>query len=424
MFEAHTAHATQPQGWVNGCLSVLQVTSAELDSNQAIMPVFRRVLLDVKGHIVLEPKLKNSYRIVQPLDAAGYANISDNETGYFLLCDKKGEMVSFPANATQVSYRGEGIIEFVAREDSLLEAEYPFQSLYDIKQKKVIYRGKWTSMGYFRQGVSIFKDTKSNMGLINRKGEMILSALYKCPIEDDYHFMGEMLHEYFIFQDSIENFVVFNREGKQIGGNSFSQMPVIHHGYISVWDEEKEWYIIDNKGNIVAPQVWQNNQDTQGFNEVGITAVTKDEKYTVINTKGTQIVGFEKGYVAAVVSPTTVFLSKDKQQWDVFNAKGKLIQSISADEIVPFGKYHYAEFWLEEQKGLISAEGKVIIPLGNREFSAISDDFFETREINGEDIRYQYWNPAGKMVLKNPIQEMNADWIIPVEPDREYYTPF
>ena len=73
---------------------------------------------------------------------------------------------------------------------------------------------------------------------------------------------------------------------------------------------------------------------------------------------------------------------------------------------------------------MISDEGKIVIPLGNYELSTICDDFFETKEVSGDNIKYQYWNPTGKMVLKNPIQDMGADWIIPVEPGAKYYVPF
>lgn len=425
MFEAGYARASMPQGWVNGYLSVLQVTNAQLDSNQAIVPVFNRVLLDTKGKLVLEPKIKDSYRILMPIDDAGYAGLLNNETGEVMLCDKNGERINFPKNASvRVEYKGEGIIEFVSKEDSTNNEENPPKILYDLKQKKTIITAKWEFLGNFHHGVALFHDTLHRLGAMNRKGEIIVSNSYKCPVEDEYTFMTESENDYLIMQDSLEQFLVFNKNGKQMGGKSFAQMPVVSNDFIAVWDEEKEWYIIDNKGNIIAPSLWKNNQKSKGFNAAGIAAITQDDMYAIINTKGEQIVGFSKGYKYAITSPNCVFLSKDEEKWDIFNAKGKMLRSISAVSILPFGKYHYTQFSLEGQNGLMTDDGKILIPLGNYTFSTICDDFFETKETNGDNILYQYWNPSGKMVLKNPIQDMSADWIIPVQPEQKYYIPF
>lgn len=149
MFEANTARATLPQGWVNGCVSVLQVTNATLDSNQNIVPIFRRVLLDAKGKAVFEPKIADAYRILTPIDGAGYALLTNQETGEFMLCDKTGEKVAFPSNATKVGYKGEGLIEFIAKEDSVNEEVNPFKTLYDMKQKKVLFRGNGSFWAIF-----------------------------------------------------------------------------------------------------------------------------------------------------------------------------------------------------------------------------------------------------------------------------------
>lgn len=427
MFEAHTAHATHPQGWVNDMVSVLQVVDAQLDSNQSIMPIFRRVLLDVKGNVVLEPKLKDSYRIAMPVDAEGYALIANQETGNFMLCDKKGEIVPLPTNVTSLSYKGEGMIEFVAREDSLEDYSNSLKTLYDLKQKKAVYKGKWYDMGMFQQGISIFSLVNENVGVINKKGEIIVPSIYKLPVENDdeaYALLNETKFEFIILKDSTDNYLIFNKIGKQIGEKSYAEKPVENNGFISVWDEEKAWSIIDAKGNTVAPTVWGSNQEREGFNSAKIAAITKEEVFGIINTKGELIVGFEKEYRYETASPTCIFLSKDGNKWDIFNAKGKIIRTLEADSIQPFGKFHYASFSLAGKNGLISDEGKVIIPLGNYSFSTICDDFFETKEEEGDEIKYQFWNTSGKMVLKNPIQDMGADWIIPVTPNQKYYVPF
>lgn len=424
MFEANTARATLPQGWVNGYVSVLQVTNATLDSNQNIMPVFSRVLLDTKGKVIFEPKIKVPYRIITPVDASGYALLMDVEAGVFVLCDKMGEEVAFPNNATNVGYKGEGLIEFIAKEDSVNEQVSPYKTLFDLKQKKIVLRGKWEFLGDFHNGIALINDTLHRLGAINRKGESLIPTRYKCPVEDEFLFMTETESEYFILMDSSDQYVIFNKNGKQLGDKSFAQQPVISNNAISVWDDEKEWYIIDNKGNIIAPNLWKNNQNTEGFNDAGIAAVSQDELYAIINPKGEQIVGFDKGYKYAVTSPSSIFLSKDEEKWDVFNAKGKIIRSISAVSIQPFRSNHYTEFSLQEQNGLMADDGKIVIPLGNYEFSTICDDFFETKETVGDNIMYQYWNPLGKMVLKNPIQDLGADWIIPVQPGQKCYIPF
>ncbi len=424
MFEANTVRATLPQGWVNGCVSVLQVTNAMPDSSQSIVPVFSRVLLDTKGKVVFEPKVTVPYRIITPVDAAGYALLTNMETGEFMLCDKTGEVVDFPSNATNINYKKEGLIEFVAKEDSVNEDVSPFKTLYDMKQKKALFRGKWEFLGDFHNGIAFINDTLHRLGAINRKGEILVPTRYKCPLDDEYMFMTEIETEYFILMDSSDEYVIFNKNGKQLGDKSFAQQPVISSNFISVWDDEKEWYIIDNKGNIVAPHLWKNNQNTEGFNALGIAAISQDELYAIINPKGEQIVGFDKGYKYALTSPSSIFLSKDEEEWDVFNAKGKIIRSISAVSMLPFGNNHYTQFSLQEQNGLMSDDGKVVIPLGNYAFSTICDDFFETKETVGDNIIYQYWNPLGKMVLKNPIQDMGADWIIPVQPEAKCYVPF
>lgn len=279
-------------------------------------------------------------------------------------------------------------------------------------------------MGDFYDGIALLNDTLHRLGAINKKGEILIPTRYKCPVEDEFVFMTEIEMDYFILMDSSDQYVIFNKNGKQLGEKAFAQLPVVSSDYISVWDDEKEWHIIDNKGNIIAPNLWKNNQNSEGFNAVGIAAISQDEVYAIINPKGEQIVGFEKGYKYALTSPSSIFLSKDEEKWDVFNAKGKIIRSISAVSILPFGNNHYTQFSLQEQNGLMTDDGKVVIPLGNYEFSTICDDFFETKETVGSNIMYQYWNPLGKMVLKNPIQDLNADWIIPVQPGQKYYIPF
>ena len=327
MFEAHTAHATHPQGWVNGMLSVLQVVDAELDSNESIMPIFRRVLLDVKGNVVLEPKIKDSYRIATPVDAEGYALIANQETGDFMICDKKGEVVALPANVTSLSYKGEGMIEFVAREDSTDDYTNSLKTLYDLKQKKAVYKGKWYDMGTFQQGIVIFSLVNGNSGVLNKKGEILIPCIYKLPLENDddaYALLNETKFEFIILKDSTDNYLIFNKMGKQIGKKSYAEKPVENNGYISVWDEEKAWSILDAKGNVVAPTVWGSNQEREGFNAAKIAAITKDEIFGIINTKGELIVPFEKGYKYEAASPSCIFLSIDGKNGTFLMQKAKL----------------------------------------------------------------------------------------------------
>jgi hypothetical protein len=421
MFEAHTARATMPQGWVAGQVSVLQITDAALDEKLNIEPIFKRVLLDAKGNLVLEPKCKESYRIIHPVDNSGFALLANNETGESMLCNRKGEMLALPKDATNVRYKGEGMLVFVTKKDSIEGGETPQETLYDFAEKKVRLQGRWSLLGSFHQGVALVKDNENKMGMINKKGEWLIPMEYTCPIEDDWTFMEEMEHTVIILKNADDNYVLFNLEGKRITDEGYAEMPVYNYGYISVWDAERGWYIIDIDGNVMAKDVWKGNENSRGFNATGMAAITENGIYRVISHSGAELVGSQKGYKYAQYGRSTLFLSTDEITWDVYNSKGKRLNTLQAESIADFGKFRYSSFTLGDKVGIVSEEGNIIVPPAKHTFPIICDEFFESQTIEGEDIQYQYWNPSGKMVLKNPIGEMGADWIIPHNPDQRFY---
>jgi len=198
-----------------------------------------------------------------------------------------------------------------------------------------------------------------------------------------------------------------NNKGAQIVPLQYANAYPFSDGCAAVVVKEKSKFLfgyINTAGNEMVEPVYEHCIDR--FTH-GRSAIKKDGKWAIINTKGEQITGFE--YLSVIVSPKNkgyIMATKDgtlnndgsikSGSWGILNNDGKLITPLKYHVIRNFNDEDLVLVSAEDFWGWINMQGEEAIPLKYKQVL----DFSEGLAAVMEDGKINWINAKNETVLR------------------------
>lgn len=199
----------------------------------------------------------------------------------------------------------------------------------------------------FKNNVAEFITNNGKQGVINKFGEIILSAIYKEVLRD-----GD---NGFIVMDTLGNMGYINNQGDFIIPCKYDVVHQFNEGLTMVATSSKCGYV-DPTGTWIIDSIYD---DARDFGN-GLARVKRNKKWMFIDHNGKEVDKFHFDEILTGFTCNRAFIKKDNRI-ELIDKNGKKIANIDADSV--YG-YHdgYATFQKNRKYGKLDSTGVVAIP--------------------------------------------------------------
>ena len=202
------------------------------------------------------------------------------------------------------------------------------------------------AVGSFKNNLAIYATNNGRVGIINKNGEVIISAIYKNVRQDG--------NNGFIVEDTLGNQGYVNNQGDFIVPCKYDAVNGFNEGLMVVATSDKCGYV-DTTGVWVIDSIYD---DARGFGD-GLARVLINDKWTFIDRKGNVIDELNYDEILTGFANNRAFV-KDGNTIKLINKRGRKIAEIDADSV--YGFYDgYATFQKNGKFGKIDTTGIVTI---------------------------------------------------------------
>ena len=271
---------------------------------------------------------------------------------------------------------------------------------------KLIVPCVYTYAEEFSNGLAVVQDIKLNHGYVDKKGKLVVPCTYQAA----YGFSDEVAWVSIKYDASknIGTYRLIDKTGKKVLPNDvmYSGVSKFNQGtaVVDTWSAKDQKFksgLIDKKGKVVLPLIYDKITDFEGNNELGLRIIEVDNKKGYIDKNGNIILKPTYYSISYFSDKTIVGSSTDEQysesNWNFYDAAtGKLLQTLTM-----YGQ------WTNFSEGVVSVEinwkiylldstGQHVLPIDNPEsgFDWISEfsDGIAPAAQNGK------WG-----IIKNPL---------------------
>lgn len=247
----------------------------------------------------------------------------------------------------------------------------------------------------FHEGLAFFKKDEK-LGIINKKGDIVLEPTYECEQEISGYFFSEGLA--LIQKDGKYGFI--DKKGEEIIPCSYETAFHFKDGLASVKKGGKYGFINKN-GETVIPFEFDY---AESFDN-GVSIIEKGEKYGIINKKGQVIKMFDSGSLREFSEGMAIY-ENDEGKYGYVDVTGSLVIPCKFFALrFCYGKFEdgYACVYKDEDDkfGVIDKSGKEILPFeyGYMEYSegllrVVDDGKISYYDINGKNVIPQSFDDA------------------------------
>lgn len=413
-----------PKGFIKGFFCALQpkgirgsLDSLELEWGES--------LIDVQGKGIWQPQANFPYRILTAIDVDSCALVENLETGERGVFGRGEKMLSnfFP----DLAYLGKGLVIY-ADTNTLqnVNKTYIIENFY---QKKIFCRLNATEIGETHNEMLHFivsENGKKYMGFLNlNDGKIAIPPKYEVKNEYDESNPPPQYSDNLIVLHKENEAFIFNKNGKSLINKSFAEIESLGKSFFKMREKEDSpaflYKITENNVQKIEIKGFSEGFDDIGkFTAQGTTWFIKTEKVGILNNLGKIILPLQK-YQSVFINENYIFLNIDNHLFKVINAKGKTIREVKAESLTPF-KFGLSIAEFGTQKSVIREDGSILLKdVATKCEIEIYDEFIETKcKMEGDKIQFNFYNSEGRLVLENPMERLNGDWIIPIAP-LEFY---
>jgi hypothetical protein len=198
-----------------------------------------------------------------------------------------------------------------------------------------------------------------------------------------------------------------NNKGEQVIPLKYANAYPFSDGCAAIVVKEKNKFLfgyINTSGNEIVEPIYEHSMAQFAH---GRSAIKKDGKWAIINTKGAQITGFE--YLNVIVSPKNrgyIMVTKDGTKsndesiqsgsWGIMSSDGKLITPLKYSSIRNFNDENLALVSAGNSWGWVNMQGEETIPLKYKQVL----DFNEGWATILENGKVNWINARNETVLK------------------------
>lgn len=341
--------------------------------------------INEKGKYVINPQFENAHQFS---DGLALVVTTDGQKGFI---NKRGKYIVGPFDCESTMSYSEGLT-FVSPYDSE-------PVCYDNKGNQVFNMSNVSEIYAFRDGVAKFVDLDGNYGLVNKKGEIVLSPTY-----DGIAPMSEGL--YGVSKDRVCGFIDGN--GTIVINPQFDNIKMFHDG-LAAFEQNGKWGYVDKKGTIVINPQFDYALDFQG----GLASVSTGKQWGVINKLGKYIINPQFDSPVSFKEGLAVYKSGDT--YGYVNKKGEIMINPQFDYALNFhnGLAIIVQEGKDDKVGFINKEGEYAI---TPQFDMTSV-FYKDLAFVEVNKKYGIINKEGKYTVNPQFDDLGID----IEKDFGYY---
>ncbi len=236
-------------------------------------------------------------------------------------------------------------------------------------------------------------DENGYQGVVDSLGNLIAPCKYR-----NIWKRGKAL---FLMMAKREGFGFLNKQGQELTSAVFQDIKPFSAGFAAV-KQNNQWGFIDSTGKmVVAPQY---AETFERINAIGVVQ-TKQSKNIIIDLaqKGRQVLSFEKGFT--LLSEHLIGFQKEGH-WGIMDTSGKVLINPQLDQVEPLeDKFHTG--WVLYQKqgkwGFINPAGKMITKAVYDKYPDrlrfITPHLIQTIVKTKEDVRSGLITAEGKIII-------------------------
>ncbi len=425
MWEPYADVAAMPGGWQNGLskASVMEITGKDVSD---IGVSRQQVLYDNKGKIVFRPKIKGNYRIVSGMDMAGYVQIMATDEGRVILCDKAGNVVYEGINSTG-QYLGDGVVVYLKTEEEMIADGDQKYILFDVKAKKEIAVVMCSRIrGDFKNGAVFCQNAASNWGMLNRKGQLSKPMIWAGDLFEDEGQPEPLNFGFLALKDPKTSLLsLINKNGDMVL-DKINEIISFSKDYFQCRfkaEDYRTWhtYVLeDAKITEIDLKYGENFVGTEGS-----LLLRKDAENSLTITDKTlkpivKIKSFK--YSALEVFTHHIWTQTDTTNefaFTCYNEKGVKTGTIEA-ELWGKAAYGHVPFMKDSLWGLATESGKIVVKptykFKEDNIPDVSNGYWCVPvSLNDNDVRFDFYNFKGTLVLSTTAEKDGWDYIVPQE---------
>ncbi len=269
------------------------------------------------------------------------------------------------------------------------KGEYVIKAKYDTADN-------FTENGLARIGQYSEEDGVFYFGFINKKGDTVVKAKYLSAT--NFYECGLAA-----VKDEDGEWGIIDEKGELVVKCKYKYVDIYDSGVIIVETSKGKSYLIDKKGEDISEKY----EKIDWYEEAEVGVVYDDDEVGIINAKGKEILeltddfesisGFNENGIGRYI---------EDDYYGIINSKGKVITKADYEYLSFFNENGLAIFMEDDEYGIINARGKVIVDAGEyANIVAIKDGWFLAAD-EGEETAYVL-NEKAKEVFSF---EEDGDW--------------